>query len=197
MTTIRSATTALFAAALLLAVSVGTALAAFQTVTLSAPAAPVGASVTVNVEISVRTGGYPTSELYLVAQDAFEQSPSDAFCGQIAGAIMVGDLSWQEATIEFQGQQYAGFVGEGGFTVPNTALGAYYLTESFDSEHAGPGCHRFTGFAVTSTSVPDTRTIPGSIGRESGRLALGAIGASVLLVFLALGAVRAGRRMAQ
>ena len=79
---------------------------------------------------------------------------------------------------------------------PNTALGAYYLTESLHSEHAGAACRRLTGFEVTSTSLPDTRTSPGSIGGASARLALAAIGASVVLAFLALGPVRAGRRTA-
>ena len=51
--------------------------------------------------------------------------------------------------------------------------------------------------ALTSTSLPDTRTTPGSPGDASARLGIAAIGASVILAFLALGPGRAGRQMAR
>jgi hypothetical protein len=186
VTTPRSVAASLLAAALLLALSTSAALAAFQTVTLNVTAAPVGASVTMRVEISVRTGGFPRRVLYVVGQDAFNQSPRDLFCGQIAGATRVGDLSWQEATIQFEGQSYAGFVGGGVFTVPSLPLGAYYLAESIDSEHAGPGCHQFIVFEITSSSLPDTRMTPGQLMGTGGPVWVGSVGGLVIVACLGL-----------
>jgi hypothetical protein len=159
--------------------SAGPMLGAFQIVQLSATWGHSGSEVTVQVDASYMIGGSEHSQLFLIPHAAYETSPEPDRCDQIPGAIIVGALDWRAATVEFRGETYSGFVGEGSFTVPTVEnAGVYSLAGIEDDPYTG--CHEFSIFGV-GFELPDSATAaPGHWGPPSiGGLVL--LGASVLL----------------
>lgn len=70
-------------------------------------------------------------------------------------------MTWDAATIEFQGASYPGFVAQAAFIVPDVPVGSYLLGETLNGV-TGTGCHVFTPFEVV---LPDTAmTRPASAG---------------------------------
>jgi hypothetical protein len=143
---------AMFGSVALLAVTAGNTLASFQTIELSVTSAAVGDDVSVRIEISEREGTSNPSELLLVDKVTFDASHGAPHCEEMEGASVVGEMTWQAATIEFQGASYPGFVGTGAFTVPDIPIGTYVLAETRIGIE-GTGCHPFTSFNV---GIPDT-----------------------------------------
>jgi hypothetical protein len=167
----RSLAAALLAAVGVLSVGAAHALAAFQVVTLSAAAGPVGTPIAMHVEISGLLGSSP-SVLWLIGEEAFEGSPESSHCEDRPGAIAVGELTWEAAFVEFQGAEYRGFVGDTSFTVPRVPPGAYVLAQTIDAQ--GTGCHSFTSFEVTTGALPDTAmTSDGALPVSAADLVVG------------------------
>lgn len=155
MPAIRPLGAGLIAALVLTAASAGATHAAFQTVQLNVTAAPAGATVTIHVEMnSRRFSANPASKLVIVDQSTADQAPSADQCDEIAGARVVAELVWEEATITFSGKSYPGFIADGAFTVPDSLPGHYYLGEN--STALNNGCHVFTAFEILETALPDT-----------------------------------------
>ena len=131
----------------------GTAAAAFQVITLSVTSGEPGATVTMRVDASHLIGGLEQSRLFLIPQQAQEDSPGPARCDEVPGASSVGELQWHASPVEFQGNTYQGFVGEGSFTVAPVEDGIYVLAVVEDDVYTG--CHVFTLFGV-GMELPDT-----------------------------------------
>ena len=150
----RSFFVAIAATLLLLWASVGAARAAILLATLSVEAAPAGADVLLQVEMTGREADERGS-LFLVPAEALDATfPESVRCERIAGSTVLGDMTWHAAEIQFEGSSYPGFAGEARFTVPEAPLGDYYLAESREDEHTA--CFSFTSFAITGAPVPDT-----------------------------------------
>jgi hypothetical protein len=174
----------LSASILLLLAAATTALAAFQTVQLSATSAPVGTAITGKIEISGRATTENPSALYLVPQAALDADES-AHCDDVTGAAVVGQLAWVEAPVESGGTSYPGFVADVAFTVPEVPWGVYYLAESIEA--AGTGCHAFAQFGV-GVELPDTAT-----GQPSSFPVAGVL--LTALAILSIGRARRGTRV--
>lgn len=154
MPSLRSIATAAASAAAVLATSAGPALAAFQSTELDPTAGPVGTPVTVRIEMSGRIPGTAASPLLLIDKEAFDDAPSASHCEEIPGARVVGQTTWQAATVEYAGQAYSGVAGSAAFTVPEVPVGLYHLAETIDAR--GTGCFVFASFTVTGGTLPDT-----------------------------------------
>ena len=146
---IRRSLIAFVAAAGCLVAGAGTAFAAFYFVTLSTSSGPVGTEVAIRIDASGNVGGSSSSELFLIRRNVFDERQR---CNDLPGAVVVGEVTWREGTVEFQDQSYPGFVGEGSFTVPEVPLATYIIAENVS--FVGNLCFRYDSFVV-STSLPD------------------------------------------
>jgi hypothetical protein len=157
----------------------GTTMAAFQIVDMSATSGQPGAVVTMRVDASHVIGGSQDSQVFLIPQNAYEASPEPDRCDEIPGATLVGDLRWQAASVEFQGNTYPGFVGTGSFMVPDVETGIYVVSGILDDPYTG--CHLYALFGV-GMDLPDTATaIPGPSGSILTFVGFALLGSSVLL----------------
>ena len=174
---IRRSLIALVAAAGSLVAGAGTAFAAFYFVTLSTSSGPVGTEVAIRIDASHNVGGSNRSQLFLIRRNAFDESQP---CNDLPGAVVVGEVTWTEATVKFEDQSYPGFVGEGFFTVPEVPLATYFIAENVS--FVGTSCFRYDSFEV-STSLPDSATAtPRSPVIDRLTLAVVTLGLLALLV---------------
>jgi hypothetical protein len=157
----------------------GTTMAAFQTVEMSATSGEPGADVAMRVDASSLIGGSEQSQLFLIPRSAYEASPEPARCDEIPGATAVGDLRWHAASVEFQGNTYAGFVGTGSFTVPDVETGIYVVSGILDDPYTG--CHLFALFGVGLDLTDTDSANPGSSGSILSFVCFALLAASVLL----------------
>jgi hypothetical protein len=148
----RQLVTAFVGAVLLLAASVGSALAAILIATLSAEAATPGAKVTLRIDMTGRAAGTEQGVLLLVPVASFREPTR---CEQIEGAVALGDMTWRDAQVEFEGSAYPGMASETSFTVPQVSDGRYYLAESWPNQYTR--CFTYASFSVNS-ALPDTAT---------------------------------------
>jgi hypothetical protein len=127
-------------------VTAGTTMAAFQIVEMSATSGEPGADIAMRVDASHLIGGLEQSELFLIPRTAHQASPEPARCDEIPGATVVGKLRWQSESVEFRGNTYPGYVGNGSFTVPDVERGIYVVSGILDDPYTG--CHVFGLFGV-------------------------------------------------
>lgn len=131
----------------------GTTMAAFQIVHMSTTSGDPGDEVAVTVEASQLIGGSEQSQLFLIPQNAYEARSEPARCDAIAGATVAGELVWDAASVQFQGNTYSGYIGTGSFTVPAVATGIYVVAGILDDAYTG--CHAFAAFGI-GMDLPDT-----------------------------------------
>jgi len=164
----------------LAAATVGSSVAAVQVVELSAQRVLPAMVVTLRIAMTAREAGTEPGALFIIPSGTFGDSPESLPCEVIGGAVEVGQIRWQDGTVEYEGASYAGVIGEATFTIPQLAVDTYRLAESIAAR--GTGCHIFTLIEVVA-GLPDT-AIPQADTTSGQAVPLGATVLAVSLLLL-------------